>query len=132
MKVAALHTWPFDPAKVNAEMELYEFPEDMREQVTEAHQSAWAVVIEHEGPESEVEIDSFSYAPTHREVEDTEIRQVPWMEETLESSATFTRIAFYVHFVCPGGRLFYGENEIELPAETPWPDDLPLSEYESP
>lgn len=84
------------------------------------------------GTESEVDLNEFSYAPTEREVEDVQSRQVPWLEETMESGDAFTRIAFYIHSVELCGRFYYGEQEVPLPEATPMPRDLGLSEYESP
>lgn len=132
VRVTALHKWPLDPDKVSAEMAKYDFSESLRSLITLAHDSAWIVVIEHDGPESEVDLDQITYAMPGISLDDIQNRQVPWGEQTILATSTLTRIAFFLHHVAPTGRFFYGETELPLPTATPIPPDLEHLEYESP
>lgn len=131
MKVTHLHRWPADQDSIERDLAAYDEAAVMREQVAENHQNAWLVVIEQDGPALEVDMGEFSYSPTS--TANAGDAQAAWLEETLVDSPSRSVVAFYLHFVEPGGTLHYGDEHLTLPNATPMPADL-LSRmpYESP
>lgn len=133
MRVTSLHKWPFNPEDVTAEMSRYEFSEFHRESMIELHQNAWIIVLQHDGPASDIDFDLISYAASAHALANPMDRQVPWLEQVLTDTPEKSSAVFFIHHINPEGHFFYGEEELPLPAPTDSPPDLAaIVQYECP
>ncbi len=133
MQVTGLHKWPYNPEDVTAEMERYEFSEFNREGMIELHQNAWILVLEHAGPASEMDFYMISYAASAQDLAKPMDRQVPWLEQVLTDMPDRSCVAFFIHYVNPDGRCFYGDEVLQLPGSSEMPAQIAACvKYECP
>lgn len=132
MRVIGLHRLPFDEVGFERDVALPGYAGDelagWREQVRGNWNNAWLVVVEYDGPASDIDWGAIGHGDGKRENQ-----QAPWMEQVIENTPARSVAAFFLHYVDRSLPLCYDEIAFTLPEETAGdPDLFRLMDYCSP
>jgi len=117
MRVIALHRVPFNSVGFERDVSIPGYAGEelaaWREQLRGNWDNAWLVVVEYDGPASDIDWGAFGHGAGK-----PENRQAPWLEQIIDNTPKRSVAAFFLHYVDPKLPIWYGEIALTLPEES--------------
>ncbi len=132
MNVMQVSKWPFDAEAFKKDVDEVGGP-DFELQILQLWNSAWLILIEHNGPISEIRFGDFVYPCDCPDDFDRSNWQSAWNETVLLDEVGTPQFAFFLHCKEMSGALFYGSQRHELPSPSPVTEkQISLISYSAP